>query len=220
MNKAPRGLSPKGVVVGGWPGVKRGALAVLLAAVASPSAAEELSSVYTDLDRDSHCTVFAVAPEGDGDWANLVCDGWRGYPVTINYADARESVFYGYPPSGDMAPVWESFDAFNAAGSRIEWRLERRGESLVPFATIHRWSVSDADDPEDKIEVLVVEKVGQPGTADGCAVAYVVATGNEGANEKARSFADRIARDFECGADQPSIDAGEVPVPSFSRSGG
>ena len=113
--------------------------------------------------------------------------------------------------------VWESFGAFNRTGPTIEWRLEKRGERLVPLATIHRWFVSDPEDGDKEIEVLVVEKVGQPFERDGCAMAYVVATGNDGANEKARSYADRLVHGFECGADQPAIDAGNVPVPEFTR---
>ena len=190
------------------------AAAVFFAASAE---AQQMSSVYTELDSDKDCTVYAAAEEGDGDWANLVCDGWRGYPVFLQYGDLRESLFYGHAPAGDMAPVWESFGAFNRTGPTIEWRLEKRGERLVPLATIHRWFVSDPEDGDKEIEVLVVEKVGQPFERDGCAMAYVVATGNDGANEKARSYADRLVHGFECGADQPAIDAGNVPVPEFTR---
>jgi hypothetical protein len=190
--------------------------ALCLAALAqAPAHAQKMSSVYTDLQADKTCTVFAAAEEGDGDWANLVCDGWRGYPVFLQYSDARESLFYGYPPAGDMAPVWESFAGFNASGDTIEWRLEQRGENLIPVATIHRWFVSDPDGGDD-IQVLVVEKVGQPYERDGCAMAYIVATGNENANEKARSYADKLIHGFVCG-DQPAIDAGSVPVPEFTR---
>ncbi|MDT9156115.1 hypothetical protein RSW20_25600, partial [Escherichia coli] len=74
-----------------------------------------------------HCSVFAMAEEGDGDWVDMVCSGYRGYPIVIYYADARESIFYGFPPDGDLAPAWESFDGFNSAGPRIEWRIERDG---------------------------------------------------------------------------------------------
>lgn len=88
--------------------------ALVLVSLSLPAGTEELSSVYTDIDRDRTCTVFATASAGEGDW---------------------------------------------------------------------------------------------------------VAAGNDGANENARSIADAMARDSECGADQPSIDAGSVPVPSFGRGG-
>ena len=192
-----------------------------LVLAAAPTTAQEIVSVYTDLDAERHCSVFSTAGEGDGDWANMVCAGYRGYPVLVYYADARESVSYGFPPAGDLAPAWESFHAFNHAGPKIEWRVERHDGRETPFATIHRWFVSDPDDADKAssgpIEVLVVEKVGQIHEREGCAVGYVVATGHEDANEKARRIADGQARDFACG-DEPVVDAGSVPVPSFSRA--
>ena len=187
--------------------------------IASQAGAQDITSAYTDLAADKTCTTYAAAdPNEGGDWANLVCDGYRGYPVFLFYGDARESLFYGFPPASDLAPVWESFDPFNSTGPKIEWRLERKGERTVPFATIHRWFVSDPYDETQNIEVLVVEKVGQPHERDGCAVGYVVASGNPNANEKARTIADMQAREFACGADQPVIDQGSVPVPPFRRA--
>jgi hypothetical protein len=190
------------------------AAACLLAA--APARAE-IVSAYSDLDTTKNCTQFSGAEEGEGDWANFVCDGYKGYPVFLYYGDARESLFYGHAPGGDLAPAWESFSAFNATGPKIEWRVSKEGDRAIPFATIHRWFVSDPDDSEKKVEVLVVEKVGQPYERDGCAVAYVMATGNQNSNEKARRYADEFARDFACGADQPAIDAGTVPLPDFIR---
>ncbi len=186
---------------------------------ALPAAADGIVSAYTKLDPETTCTIFAAAePDEGGDWANMVCDGYRGYPIFLYYGDARESLFYGFPPAGDLAPAWESFDAFNSTGPTVEWRIETAGERRMPFATIHRWFVSEPDDGGGQIEVLVVAKVGQPAERQGCAVGYVVATGNENANEKARYIADNVVRDFICDADQPTIDQGTVPVPSFNRT--
>ncbi len=190
------------------------AAAFLLAAM--PSHAQSVSA-YTDIDTEKNCTVFAGAEDGEGDWANFVCDGYKGYPVFLYYSDLRESLFYGHAPGGDLAPAWESFGAFNSTGPKIEWRIARVGELTIPVATIHRWFVSDPDDADDKVEVLVVERVGQPFDRQGCAVAYVMATGNPDANEKARRYADAMAFDFACGADQPAIDTGTVPLPDFTR---
>jgi hypothetical protein len=182
--------------------------------------AGEISSVYTELDANEDCTVFAAAgEEGEGDWANLVCTGYSGYPVIIYSADLRESVFYGFPPAGDLAPAWESFAAFNSAGPKIEWRVEMDGDRALPFATIHRWFVSnDPDDAEKKTEVLVVAKLGQIAERDGCAVGLVVASGNPKANETARKIADEQARNFACGADERVLVSGDVPLPEFSRA--
>lgn len=186
--------------------------AAVLFAACGPLAAAEISSVYTDLDLDKGCSTFSLNEEG-GEFANLACNGWGGYPVLIYSGDLRESIFYGFPPSGN--PVWESFNGFNSSGPKIEWRLEKDGDRTVPFATIHRWKISDSDDGTKTTEVLVVEKVGQVDARDGCAVGLVLATGNPKANEMARKIADEQARDFACGADERVI-VGD-PMPTFSR---
>ena len=190
-------------------------LAALLVLAAAKAGAQEIASAYTDLDAERDCSVFAAAGEDDGDWANMICPGYRGYPVVIYYSDLRESIFYGFPPDGDLAPAWESFGAFNAAGPRIEWRIEKEGGRETPFATIHRWFVSKPEG-EGNIEVLVVEKVGQIHGREGCAVGYVVATGNPDANDRARRIADEQARGFTCG-DAPVVEAGSVPAPDIVR---
>jgi hypothetical protein len=191
--------------------------AACLATLAVPARAE-ITSAYTDFDTDTGCTTFSAPAEDEaGDWADLVCDGWRGYPVFLYYADARESLFYGFPPAGDLAPAWESFAAFNSSGPKIEWRLDDSSGSSVPFATIHRRFVSDPEDDAKKTEVLVVSKVGQPGLREGCVIGYVAATGNPEANEQAREIAEG-AGSFACGSDAPVVKQGKVPVPPFHRN--
>lgn len=192
-------------------------LAMLAVAGLSGGAdAGEISSVYTDLVAEKDCVTYATAEDGEGDWANLACAGYRGYPVLIAYDDARESVFYGFPPTDNLP--WESFGGFNSAGPRIEWRIDTEGARAVPFATIHRWSVSSAEDSEKKIEVLVVSKVGQMDARDGCVVGLVVATGNPKANETARRIADEQAPTFACGADERVHVSGDTALPEFSRA--
>lgn len=196
----------------------RAVLSLFLFGLLSATAgAADITSEYTELDLERDCVVFEAAPEGEGDWRTMTCAGWRGYPVILQYNDMRESIFYGFPSAGDGALVWESFDAFNRADMRIEWRILADGAARLPLATIHRWFVSDADDPEEEIEVLVVEKVASMAERDGCAIGYVVATGNAHAHEKARRIADEQTVDFVCGADQPVFDTGDVSVPSFNR---
>ncbi|WP_048647334.1 hypothetical protein [Nitratireductor soli] len=189
--------------------------ALFLTAMTGLAGGADIESAYTEFDVEKDCATFAVPAEGEeGDWANVVCPGWRGYPVLVYYGDLRESVFYGFPPAGDMAPPWESFAGFNHTGPTIEWRILTEGRRQRPIATIHRWFVADAEETEKDIEVLVVEKVGQLQEHDGCVMGYVMATGNADANEKARRIADEQAFDFACGADQPVIDAGTIPLPT------
>lgn len=187
-----------------------------LAALSAPASAGDISSAYSDLNADKDCTVLAVAAEGDGDWANLVCAGYRGYPVFLYAGDLRESLFYGFPPAGDLAPAWESFSAFNAAGGKIEWRIETTDGLAIPFATIHRRKVSDSVESDSTTEVLVVSKVGQPHAREGCVVGLVLASGHPDANQTAREVADDHARNFACGTDRP-VSIGE-PMPDFRRS--
>ena len=195
---------------------RAGIAAMVVAGLGQVAAAGEISSAYTDIDAEKTCSIFSANEEG-GEFANLACNGWRGYPVLIYSGDLRESVFYGFPPDGDLAPAWESFSAFNSTGPRIEWRIETEGSRSVPFAAIHRWFVSaDPENPDRQTEVLVVEKVGQMHERDGCAVGLVLATGNPKANEEARRIADDRARNFACGVDQRVVVGDSVP--DFSRS--
>ncbi|RVC31703.1 hypothetical protein EN781_33890, partial [Mesorhizobium sp. M4A.F.Ca.ET.090.04.2.1] len=139
---------------------------------------------YTDRDWERDCVTYAQAAEGEGDWASLACSGYRGYPVLIGYDDARESLFYGFP-SGDMTSVWESFSGLNTAGPKVEWRIETNGDVAIPFAVIHRREVSNPDDENKPTQVLVVAKVAQPDTQQGCTIGLVLATGNPQANDQA-----------------------------------
>lgn len=188
---------------------RTGIAAVLLAGLCQTAGAGEISSAYTDIDTEKGCSTFAANAD-EGDFANLVCGGWQGYPVLMFSGDLRESVFYGFPPEGDLP--WESFSAFNSTGPRIEWRIETDGPRSVPFAAIRRWFVStDPENPDKQAEILVVEKVGQVEKREGCAVGLVLATGNPKANDEARRIADERARDFNCGVDQRVIVGDSVP---------
>jgi hypothetical protein len=183
---------------------------LILTALCQSAHADGISSAYTDLVTQKDCVTYAQAEEGDGDWANLACSGYRGYPVLVAYDDARESVFYGFP-STDMTAVWESFSGLNSSGAKIEWRIETKGDKAVPFAVIHRRSISNPEDENKPTEVLVVAKVAQPDTYEGCTVGIVLATGNPQANDQARKLADEKTRNFACGKDR-FIAMGAVPA--------
>ncbi|WP_269931971.1 hypothetical protein [Aminobacter sp. HY435] len=193
-------------------------VALALAMPWQQAAGEEISSAYVETDADRDCVVFDKAGSDDGDYANGVCPGYRGYPVLVFAADLRESVFYGFPPADFIDVPWQSFETFNRAAGKAEWRISSHDGKAIPFATIRRWYVQAEPAEEDKeIEVLVVSKVGQPGKADGCVVALVLATGKPNANEMARKIADEQVRDFACGADE-RVMVGE-PMPVFYSEG-
>ncbi|RJT39775.1 hypothetical protein D3227_12185 [Mesorhizobium waimense] len=180
-----------------------------LAGLCQAAHADGIASVYTDLDWKKDCVTYAKAEEGEGDWANLACSGYRGYPVLVAYDDARESLYYGFP-SDDMTSVWESFSGFNSAGPKIEWRIETTGDIAIPFAVIHRRSIGNPEDDNKPTEVLVVAKVAQPEAHDGCTVGLVLATGNPQANDQARKLADDKAKSFACGKDKRVV-IGDAP---------
>jgi len=184
-----------------------------LAGLCQAASAGDISSAYTDLDWDKDCVTYAQAAEGEGDWASLACSGYRGYPVLIGYDDARESLFYGFP-SHDMTSVWESFSALNTAGPKVEWRIETNGDMAIPFAVIHRRSISNPEDENKSTEVLVVAKVAQPDVQEGCTVGLVLATGNPQANDQARKLADEKAKGFACGKDKRVVIGN---APDFGR---
>ena len=183
---------------------------LVLAGFCSCASAGQVTSVYTDLVPEKDCLTYAQAGENDGDWADLSCSGYLGYPVLLSYGDARESVFFGFPPE-DMTSTWESVAGFNSAGSTVDWRVETTGTVSIPFAAIHRRSVNTSgEDAAKQVDVLVVAKVAQIEGREGCTVGLVLATGNAGANDDARKIADEKARAFVCGKDK-RIAIGEVP---------
>ncbi|MBW8724673.1 MAG: hypothetical protein JF625_05885 [Inquilinus limosus] len=184
----------------------------LAAAWSGPAAGAEIVSAYTELEPARDCSTVALAGPDDGDWQDLVCAGWRGYPVLLSTADLRSSVFYGFPPAGDRP--FQTFAAFNDVGPRIEWRIETDGGRSTPFATIHRWTVGGAEG--QRTEVLVVAKVGQLDGREGCVVGLVAATGHPDANDAARKLADERARGLNCGSDTP-VEIGRPP--SFGGAG-
>lgn len=183
---------------------------LVLAGFCQCASAGEVSSAYTDLVAGKDCLTYAEAGENDGDWAEIACTGYLGYPVLLSYGDARESVFFGFPPE-DMTATWESFSGFNSSSTKVEWRVEKTGNVSTPFAAILRRSVSiSGEDAEKQVDVLLVAKVAQMEGREGCAVALVAASGNPNANEEARKIADEKARSFACGKDK-RVTVGDVP---------
>jgi hypothetical protein len=89
----------------------------------------------------------------------------------------------------------------NAYQGTIEWRLEKLPNGKTrPFATILRWNVrQEGDERISTGRTLVVTRLGPGGV---CHVGYVDGRDPK-ANELARQLADRHARGFRCGVDDP-----------------
>jgi hypothetical protein len=177
-------------------------------AAASPSIAAE--SAYTTLNfQDGSCKPLGAPPtqeDEDLGSASLLCPGLKGYPVQFDSDDDRESVHYGDPAKSTSKAAWESFLPFNSMSDKFEWRLEHG----VPFAAIHRFTISTGEEEPApgkgkgpvKGQVLVISKVGQPGRPAGCVVGLVDALANAEANQLARKVADEMALHFRCGEDK------------------
>ena len=183
------------------PAIARFLPAAVLAATLlhSGPAASEPVSAYTEFDFEKGCVTIETNPMG-GTWQ---CPGYGGYPVVFSEGDLRQTVFYGHLGTWYAAGAWASFGGFNHVGGTIEWRMAEAGGP--PLAAIQRWFVADAasDSGEEKLQVLVISKVGQPGEGEACVVGYVDALANKDANVIARQVADEVAPGFACRRTEP-----------------
>lgn len=175
-------------------------LAALLMWPVITHAAWANDSTYTDLDLDE-CRTVAEDEMG----VSLLCRGFGEYDVHFAESDLRQSILYGPLDKALENEVFESFEAFNHVGSKIEWRLDT---SRKPVATILRWFIENVDDKagmptkESTGQVLVISRVAQPEDGRGCVVGYVDALSNPKANELARRVADEQVPGFACGRDE------------------
>ena len=168
---------------------------VLAALAASPAAADEVTSAYTDINLDE-CMVMETSDFGSS-WA---CAGYKGYPVQVSEGDLRFFVSYGFGAPQERAAE-QTPPPFNYLGQRIEWRLSDATGGFRPFATIVRYFTDKGDTSDKEGQVLVVTRL-EPGAT--CQVAYIDALANSDANELARKAADDLATAFDC-ANEPEI---------------
>ena len=195
-------------------------MAIAVAAIlmgAGGASAQTIESVYSDFD-PAQCTVFSAGDPDSGEPRQAVCPGLWGYPVLLQSIEDNNSLYFGFPPEGELVSRWASFLDAGTPHGVIEWRVSSQDGRTVPLATILRWfvAVPDRDKP---VEVLVVNKVGLIEEWQGCVVGYVVATGNPGANEIAREIADARGSEPECRGTMPEIDEGAVPLPEYMLYG-
>ncbi len=172
----------------------QGALLIAMAA-GQPvtAAANPLKSQYTTIDLKV-CAKLKAHPDGTS-WR---CPGLPGYPVYVAEGDLRTFVSVGANAEKRRAAdqTLGPFNTIFPAGSRratLEWRFNRKGGALVPYATILRYyTKNDAG----RGEVLVVTKVSPAQT---CQVAYIDALATPEPIVLAHKIADETARVFDCG---------------------
>ena len=165
----------------------------------SSLAAQEVESVYTNLDMEDDCEWTT----GDYDGGSAVCAGYGGYPVYLAEGDLRMSAQFGEVAEAHM--FHDGFTGFNYVNDVVEWRIE----DGVPYATILRWFINypDADGNNLEAQTLVVSTVADPAAPaaerTSCHVAYIDALANPDPNQMARQVAHLAAKTFRCGVDVP-----------------
>jgi hypothetical protein len=171
----------------------------LLGFAAEPALSQTAASAYTSLELKKCRHTAGKDVEDYGEWS---CPGYGGMGVYVSGGDQRSYVSYGRNAKKEPAAK-QTLASFNGEGEKIEWRGERGGGTLKPYATIMRWSttVSSGDEPV-RGQVLVVTRLGPGGV---CHVGYVDARANTDASALAQKIADDNARKFKCGADKPIV---------------
>lgn len=166
--------------------LKRTLGALLMAGCASPllAYAPPAESVYTDL-APALCKTVETEEETGGSVQK--CPGVGGYELLVEDDDARQSVTV-VGPDGKKHPLnyWQVITSgFSSLGERAEWRVEKKGGRVSPYALIVRVNASEnPEKPDQKTSYLAVAKI----TGGGVCVTDKVKT-----NEEARRAADASA---------------------------
>jgi hypothetical protein len=185
-------------------------LPLVLSLVPIDAVADEISSIYSDLDLKQCRQLALFEDEGEGgEWS---CTGIEGFDVRVWEGDLRSFVGFGTDAPSQCASM-QTFGAFNSLGPRVEWRM-KNGR---PFATILRWFTESTADPNNPVEQnwLVVTRLDGK---EACHIAYID-TKYADANVVARQRADEMAASFDCARDMPEIFSSLGGVASDYASG-
>jgi len=160
------------------------------------AAADEATSIYSDLDLKKCRQLALFEDEGEGgEWS---CPGIKDHDVRVWEGDLRSFVGFGKMAPAQCASM-QTFGAFNSLGPRVEWRMK----AGKPFATILRWFTTQNADGDNPVKQnwLVVTKVSDK---EACHIAYIDTKYAE-ANDVARQRADEKAAGFNCAKDMPEV---------------
>ena len=166
--------------------LKRTLSALLIVGCATPLSAyvPPAESVYTDL-APARCKTVETHEETGGSVQK--CPGVGGYGLLVEDDDLRQSVTV-VGPDGKKHPLdyWRVItSAFSSVGEKAEWRVEKKGRKVRPYALIVRvYASENAEKPDQKTSYLAVAKI----TGGGVCVTDKVKT-----NEEARRAADASA---------------------------
>ena len=158
------------------------ALFLLCCALPLFAYAPAAASLYTDLAR---CKTVETHEEGGGSVQR--CAGVAGYALLVEDEDSRQSVTV-VTPDGKRHPLnyWQVVtNAFSSLGEKAEWRVEKKGGQVRPYALIVRvYASENPERPEQQTAYLAVAKL----TAN-----EVCVTDKVKSNEEARRAADAAA---------------------------
>lgn len=176
-------------------------LAVVAASMALPAgtaAANPVKSQYTTIDLKA-CQRMKQHPDGST-WR---CPGLPGYPVWLAEGDLRTFISVGvkadkYRAAEQTLGPFNSIFPKGSARATLEWRFNRVGSALVPYATILRYFTSN---DTGRGQVLVVAKVAK---TENCHVAYIDALATPEPMALAHKIADETAATFDC-AKEPTM---------------
>jgi hypothetical protein len=180
-------------------GMKEMLVFAMAAAAPASGHANPLKSQYTTIDLRA-CARLKAHPDGSA-WR---CRGLPGYPVYVAEGDLRTFISVGANAEKRRAAE-QTLGPFNTifpAGSRratLEWRFNRKGDALVPYATILRYYTKT---DSRRGEILVVTKVSPAQT---CQMAYIDALATPEPIVLAHRIADENARAFDCGKEPVTV---------------
>lgn len=167
-------------------------LAALLALWPPGVSANPVKSEYTSIDLKT-CKKASRHADGDA-WT---CRGLPGYPVYVAKGDLRTFVSVGAQAEKHRAATQTlvPFNTIFANGTRrttLEWRFDRKGEGLLPYAVILRYFTHN---DSGRGQVIIVLRVTP---SQSCHVAYIDALATPEPIVLAHKIADELARTFDC----------------------
>jgi hypothetical protein len=184
---------------------------IVLSLSATAAAADEITSVYSDLDLKTCKALELYNGQDDGEGGVWECKGIEGFDVLYLEGDLRGYVAFG-PEARSQCISAQTFGAFNSPGPKIEWRIENG----KPIATILRWFTDNGSgETNAKQNWLVVSKLNGK---DACRMA-LVDTKYPDANTLARAKADGKAHTFNCEKDVPDVISQRAILASEIMSG-
>jgi hypothetical protein len=164
---------------------------------ASAASADEITSVYSELDLKTCKALELYNGQDNGEGGVWECKGIQGFDVLYFEGDLRGHIAFG-PEARSQCTSAQTFGAFNSPGPRIEWRMENG----KPIATILRWFTDNGSgEANAKQNWLAVTRLNGK---DACRVA-LIDTKYPDANTLARAKADGKAHTFNCELDVPDV---------------